>query len=58
MTALMHLLGRLRGKSRQRAATLLDAVQDTASYVLFLAALGATYTGVDEAIALLGGKTR
>jgi hypothetical protein len=60
----MYLISRLRGlaaggrRGRQRASTLADAVGDTVLHTVFLAALGGSYTAVDEGIALVLGKDR
>ncbi|GLC40870.1 hypothetical protein PLESTB_000014000 [Pleodorina starrii] len=56
LTFVMYLLSRIRGKGRQRVTTLADALRDTVLHTCFLAALGSSYTAVDEGIALVFGK--
>lgn len=59
LTFIMYLLGKLRGgKGRQRAISLADVVRDTVVHTAFFAALGSTYTAVDEGLALVLGKER
>ncbi len=59
LTFIMYLLGKLRGgKGRQRAISLADVLRDTIVHTAFFAALGSTYTAVDEGLALVLGKER
>lgn len=58
LTFVVYLLSRIRGKARQRVATLADVLRDTVLHTCFLAALGSSYTAMDEGIALIFGKSR
>lgn len=63
LTFVVYFLGKLRGGKaarggRARTISLHDAVADTCRFTAFFAALGGSYTAVDEGLALLLGKDR